>query len=64
MIMLVSGLTGYVKAKSRASLVAGMLSAAALLVFFGVTFHNLVAGLVLGAIVAGEWCLRYSPSST
>ncbi len=51
-IIAAGGLMGYVQAQSTISLVNGLVAAALLLLGWGLSFRNPVAGFGLGAVVA------------
>jgi uncharacterized membrane protein (UPF0136 family) len=53
------GAMGYVKAKSKASLISGLISAALLAAAFGLSFVNAEMGLILGLVVAIALCVVF-----
>lgn len=52
-IVLIGGVIGFKKAKSKASLIAGVISATLLDICFAVTFMNPQAGFIAAIVVAG-----------
>lgn len=51
-IILVGGIIGFKKAKSKASLIAGVISSVLLDICFGITFVNAQAGFIAAIVVA------------
>ncbi len=49
--VLIGGFTGYAKAKSKASLIAGVMSSVLLAIAFAISLTNPVSGLMMGAVV-------------
>jgi uncharacterized membrane protein (UPF0136 family) len=50
--VLIGGIIGYIKAKSKASLIAGVLSAVALGAAFAISLTNEQTGVIIGAVVS------------
>jgi uncharacterized membrane protein (UPF0136 family) len=53
------GVMGYVKAKSKASLISGSVSALLLVSAFGVSLVNADAGLIFGLVVSAALCVVF-----
>jgi len=51
--VLVGGIMGYTQAKSKASLIAGVVSSVLLAMAFAVTLTNPASGIMAGAVVTG-----------
>ena len=60
--VLIGGIIGYVKAKSKASLIAGTISAVLLAVSFAYALsdplHGLIAGLIVTVLLDGVFIMR------
>jgi uncharacterized membrane protein (UPF0136 family) len=53
------GVMGFVKAKSKASLISGLISAVLLAGAFGVSFINLELGLIMGLVISLSLCVVF-----
>lgn len=52
-LILAGGVAGFLKAQSKASLIAGLASAALLIVSYSISLRNAHWGLIAGAIICG-----------
>jgi uncharacterized membrane protein (UPF0136 family) len=53
------GLAGFLKAKSKASLISGIISAALLACAYSVASRNLQQGLIFGTVISGLLCVIF-----
>jgi uncharacterized membrane protein (UPF0136 family) len=51
------GVVGFLKAKSKASLIAGLVSAALLALSYSISGRNVKQGLIMGAVVSALLCI-------
>lgn len=58
-VVLLGGVAGFLKAKSKASLIAGLLSGALLAVAYSVSERNAQQGMLLGAAVSALLCVVF-----